>query len=89
MIEFNSVTKIYSIKDVRKVILNEESFVFDSERNVALMGRNGAGKSTILRMIAGIEPPTSGSIRSDERISWPMGFRSTFGRRTGAHGQGS
>lgn len=84
MIEFNSVTKIYSVKGVRKVILKDASFVFESHRNVALMGRNGAGKSTIMRMIAGIELPSSGSIRRDERVSWPMGFRSGFnGKMTG------
>jgi ABC-2 type transport system ATP-binding protein len=30
---------------------------------VALVGRNGAGKSTTLRVLAGVLPPTSGSVR--------------------------
>ena len=30
---------------------------------VALVGRNGAGKSTTLRVLAGVLPPTSGDVR--------------------------
>jgi ABC-2 type transport system ATP-binding protein len=32
-------------------------------RSVALVGRNGAGKSTTLRVLAGVQPPTGGQIR--------------------------
>ena len=31
--------------------------------SVALVGRNGAGKSTTLRVLAGVLPPTSGRVR--------------------------
>ncbi|MDQ6874785.1 MAG: ABC transporter ATP-binding protein [Actinomycetota bacterium] len=31
--------------------------------SVALVGRNGAGKSTTLRVLAGVQPPTAGTIR--------------------------
>lgn len=33
--------------------------------SVALVGRNGAGKSTTLRVLAGVQPPTSGTARID------------------------
>lgn len=36
---------------------------------VALVGHNGSGKSTFLRMIAGVYPPTSGEIRVEGTIS--------------------
>jgi ABC-type polysaccharide/polyol phosphate transport system ATPase subunit len=36
---------------------------------VALLGNNGAGKSTALRLIAGIYQPTSGTVRTNGRIS--------------------
>ncbi len=78
MIEFNTVTKIYTVKKVCKVILHEASFAFESGRNIAMMGHNGAGKSTIMRMMAGIELPTSGIIRRNEKVSWPMGFAAGF-----------
>src|ERR1700733_5293667 len=36
-------------------------------RTVALLGRNGAGKSTTLKAIAGIAPPRRGKIKLRER----------------------
>lgn len=84
MISFESVTKIYNVKNVRKLILDDVSFVFESMSNIAIMGHNGAGKSTLMRMLAGIEPATSGRIRRDEKVSWPMGFSAGFnGTMTG------
>ena len=84
MIAFDTVTKVYTVKNVRKVILDKASFLFESNRNIAIMGHNGAGKSTIMRMISGIELPTSGVISRDEKVSWPMGFAKGFnGNMTG------
>ena len=40
----------------------------DGER-VAIIGHNGAGKSSFLKMVAGIYPPTSGQLRVKGRIS--------------------
>jgi ABC-type polysaccharide/polyol phosphate transport system ATPase subunit len=36
---------------------------------VALLGRNGSGKSTVLRLVAGIYRPTAGSIETNGRIT--------------------
>jgi capsular polysaccharide transport system ATP-binding protein len=84
MIELDTVTKIYNIKNVQKTILSEVSYVFEDKQNVAIMGSNGVGKSTIMRLMAGIELPTSGAIVRDEKVSWPMGFSAGFnGTMTG------
>lgn len=42
--------------------------IHDGER-VAIIGHNGAGKSSLLKMVAGIYPPTSGEMVVDGRIS--------------------
>jgi branched-chain amino acid transport system ATP-binding protein len=42
--------------------LNDFSLQLDAGESVALLGRNGAGKSTTLRLIAGLIQPTSGRI---------------------------
>jgi|TARA_B110000879_G_scaffold205071_1_gene284973 capsular polysaccharide transport system ATP-binding protein len=84
MISFQNVSKVYNVKNVQKVVLNDASFNFPAGKNIAIMGENGAGKSTITRMISGIELPTTGSIQSDERVSWPLGFSAGFnGMMTG------
>ncbi|MGD2125151.1 MAG: ABC transporter ATP-binding protein [Desulfobacteraceae bacterium] len=44
-------------------ILQDVSFVVDTGEVVALLGRNGVGKTTTLRSIMGLTPPQSGSIR--------------------------
>lgn len=84
MIHFETVTKIYNSKNVRKVILDGVTFTFADKKNIAIMGHNGAGKSTLMRMLAGIELPTSGRVRRDEKVSWPLGFSAGFnGTMTG------
>ncbi|AOJ24058.1 MULTISPECIES: ABC transporter ATP-binding protein [Burkholderia] len=42
--------------------LDDLSFRFDRGDRVGLIGHNGAGKSTLLRAMAGIYPPTAGSL---------------------------
>lgn len=44
------------------VILNDVSFTLEDNRFVVITGPNGGGKSTLAKIIAGIEKPTSGQI---------------------------
>ncbi|MFH1242583.1 MAG: ABC transporter ATP-binding protein [Pseudomonadota bacterium] len=44
-------------------ILQDVSFQVESGEVVALLGRNGVGKTTTLRSVMGLTPPRSGSIR--------------------------
>jgi len=46
-------------------ILRDVSFDVRQNEIVALLGRNGAGKSTVLKTITGIVPPTSGAVSLD------------------------
>ncbi|MGI9356959.1 MAG: ABC transporter ATP-binding protein [Rhizobiaceae bacterium] len=48
--------------------LKSLSLSVKSGERVGVIGRNGAGKTSLLRMIAGVYPPTSGSIRVHGRI---------------------
>lgn len=78
MIRLENLTKIFSLDGKRKVVADNITTTFPSGRAVALLGRNGAGKSTMLQMIAGTQRPTSGRIVSTGSISWPVGFAGSF-----------
>jgi ABC-type polysaccharide/polyol phosphate transport system ATPase subunit len=49
--------------------LSEVSFRVPTGSTFGVIGRNGSGKSTALKLVAGITKPTSGSVRVDGRIS--------------------
>lgn len=52
-----------------KHAINDVSLTIRRGEAVALFGRNGAGKSTILKMITGVAFPTEGHIRVNGRVS--------------------
>lgn len=62
MIVFEKVTKKYPLGNFA---IQEVSFEFSDNDFVFLVGPSGAGKTTILRLILGEYPPTSGSIMID------------------------
>lgn len=78
MIQLSNVFKFYKTPQHVKVVLDHVSAVFESGRSYGLLGVNGAGKSTTLRLIAGTELPNGGRIRSTVRVSWPLGFTGGF-----------
>ncbi|MEM8693498.1 MAG: ABC transporter ATP-binding protein [Pseudomonadota bacterium] len=78
MIELKNLRKSYTMNGVRKIVARNINFTFPTGESVALIGGNGAGKSTMLRMIAGAVSPDSGKIRSTGTISWPVGFAGSF-----------
>jgi capsular polysaccharide transport system ATP-binding protein len=84
MLVFDRVSKFYRVGGVKKTILSDFSFSFPPDRNVGIMGKNGAGKSTMMRLMAGIEPPDLGHVYRTTRVSWPLGFAGGFnGTMTG------
>jgi len=62
VIEFRDVTKIFGAGETRVLAVNALSFTIPRSAFWALMGPSGSGKSTILHLIAGLTPPTSGSV---------------------------
>jgi len=77
MIKFNKINKQYAVGNSQKVIV--EDLTLDlPKRNIAILGENGAGKSTMLRLISGTELPDSGKIDRNVKISFPLGFAGSF-----------
>jgi len=61
------MTNILSVENIyksygEKVLVGGVSFGLDEGDRIALVGVNGTGKSTLLKMVAGLETPESGSI---------------------------
>lgn len=59
MIEFTNVSKRY----VTKKALNNVSFTLPEGKIIGIVGENGSGKSTILKLMAGLLQPTEGNVR--------------------------
>jgi capsular polysaccharide transport system ATP-binding protein len=84
MIELKNVTKYFQTKHGKNYILKDMSITIPSDTNIGILGRNGAGKSTIMRMLGHIEFPNKGAITSNYTFSWPLGLGGGFvGNMTG------
>ena len=59
MIKFENVTKMYE-PDV--LVLQDITFEIKEGEFVSFVGKSGAGKTTLIRLILGLEKPTSGNI---------------------------
>ncbi len=94
VIELKNVTKKYKlysstrkrllgiffkfIKYKEKLAVDDVSFEIKRGESVALFGKNGAGKSTILKMITGVAFPTEGEITVNGRVSALLELKSGF-----------
>ncbi len=78
MIEVRDLRKVYPTRFGENVVLDGISFDLGKGEKLGILGRNGAGKSTMIRLISGAERPTSGSVRSSMSVSWPLAFGGAF-----------
>ncbi|MBC7179275.1 MAG: ABC transporter ATP-binding protein [Roseovarius sp.] len=78
MIEIRNLCKTFVLNGRRKVVADNISAVFPDRTAVAILGRNGAGKSSLLKMLSGSMDPDSGEVISTGTISWPVGFAGSF-----------
>ncbi|WP_114227137.1 MULTISPECIES: ABC transporter ATP-binding protein [Sphingomonas] len=78
MIEMRAVNKTYPTRSGPARVLKDVDLTVDMGERVGILGRNGAGKSTMIRLISGAELPTSGTITRDMSVSWPLAFGGAF-----------
>ena len=61
MIEIKNLSKQFQ----NETVIDYKDMVFESGKSYMLLGASGCGKSTLLNMIAGVLPPTSGTVTID------------------------
>lgn len=78
MIEVEDVVKEYRTRSGPVRVLDRVNLTVRPGQQLGILGRNGAGKSTIVRLISGTELPTSGTVRRTMSVSWPLAFGGAF-----------
>jgi len=74
-IEFAGVSMRYSTRQGSTLALSEIDLTVGREEFVTLVGRSGCGKTTLLRILAGLIRPTEGEVRVGGRPLWNGGKR--------------
>lgn len=62
IIELRDVTKIYTTGNSKEVVLKDLSFSFRRGLNTAILGASGCGKTTLLRIIGGVDSDFEGDL---------------------------
>jgi capsular polysaccharide transport system ATP-binding protein len=78
MIELKGVSKHYATRHGRLAVLDGIDMEIAPGDKVGILGANGAGKSTLIRILSGAERPTSGTVRRNMSVSWPLAFTGGF-----------
>lgn len=61
-----------------KPVFSNIDFTLGRSGRLAILGRNGQGKSTLIKMLGGVMPATVGQIDWRMSASWPIGFGGGF-----------
>lgn len=67
ILEVQELTKTYGSGDTMVTALDHVSFQVEKGEFVAIIGASGSGKSTLMNLIGGIDRPTSGSVRIEDK----------------------
>ena len=78
MIELDNVVKDYHTRSGAVRVLDGVNLLVRPGQQLGILGRNGAGKSTMIRLISGTELPSAGAVRRTMSVSWPLAFGGAF-----------
>lgn len=78
MIRLTDVRKVYRTRSGDNVVLDGVGFELRRGERLGVLGRNGAGKSTMVRLISGAERPSAGRVERYMSVSWPLAFGGAF-----------
>jgi capsular polysaccharide transport system ATP-binding protein len=78
MLSVRGLTKQYPLEGRTRTLFRDLSFDLPRDGRLALLGRNGQGKSTLIKIIGGVTEPTAGEVKWSMSSSWPLGFAGAF-----------
>ncbi len=78
MIRLTRVNKVYPTSSGPVHVLRDVNLTVAAGERVGILGRNGAGKSTVIRLVSGAELPTNGLVERHMSVSWPLAFGGAF-----------
>lgn len=78
MIRLVDLCKSYPTSQGEHAVFHNLNLEVARGEKVGILGRNGAGKSTMIRLLSGAERPTSGLVDRQMSVSWPLAFGGAF-----------
>ena len=78
MLVVRNLTKHYLRNGEPRRLFHDLSFELPRRGRLAVLGRNGQGKSTLIKILGGVLQPTSGVVAWNMSASWPLGFAGGF-----------
>jgi len=78
MIKLENVAKVYGTRSGPVTIFQNVNLSVARGQKIGILGRNGAGKSTMIRLISGAEQPSAGQVVREMSVSWPIAFGGAF-----------
>ena len=78
MLKVRDLAKSFSIESGTRNLFSGLSFDLSKNDRLAVLGRNGQGKSTLIKILGGVLSPSQGTVQWSMRNSWPLGFGGAF-----------
>ncbi|MGH6985834.1 MAG: ABC transporter ATP-binding protein [Caulobacteraceae bacterium] len=78
MLSVRHLSKVYPLGDKRRTLFENLSFDLPRGGRLGLLGRNGQGKSTLIKILGGVLLPTTGEVHWGMTASWPLGLGGGF-----------
>lgn len=68
IVEFKDVVRTYGEGEALQYAVNHVNFTIEEGEFVVILGQSGAGKSTVLNMLGGMDQPSEGEVMIDGKI---------------------